>query len=83
MHLEAVEVGEHHVEHDQVGPERLRPSARAPRPVGAACDVEALVAQGGARPASVMLGLVVDDEDPGGRLLRHGPSLAWPAVNRL
>ena len=59
--LEAVAVGEHHVEHDEVGPERL---GRAER-VGAGAgdlDVEAFVAQGG-RDEVGDVRLVVDDED--------------------
>ena len=60
-HLEAVEVGQHHVEHDEVGAaalDRVQRGAAGRRPL----DVEAVVAE----PHRHQLGdvlLVVDDED--------------------
>ena len=49
-HLEAVEVGEHHVEHDQVGPALLDGGQRLPSG-GGPLDLEAVEAEGHARPA--------------------------------
>ena len=61
QHLEAVDVGEHHVEHDDVGPE-LADGADGGQPVVRAPDVPALVAQGHREQLGERL-LVVDDED--------------------
>ena len=60
---EAVAVGEHHVEHDEIGPELL---GRAERfgAVAGDLDAEALVAQGGRDEVGDVC-LVVDDEDSG------------------
>ena len=60
---EPVAVGEHDVEHDEIGAERLR----RPERVGAVAgdlDVEALVAEGGCDEVGDVR-LVVDDEDSG------------------
>ena len=73
---EAVEVGQHHVEHDQVGSELVDRQLRSP----SGRDLhrlEALVAQGG-RNRIRDRRLVVDDEDAGGaravvRGLGHRP----------
>ena len=59
--LEAVEVGEHHVEHDEVGRVLLGGGQRGPAGHGLA-DVEALVPQGGGDGVDDRC-LVVDDED--------------------
>ena len=61
---EAVEVGQHHVEHDQVGPELV--DRQLGSPSGRDLHrLEALVAQGG-RDRVRDRRLVVDDEDAGG-----------------
>ena len=62
-HLEAVEVGEHHVEQQHVGPERPWPVERLPAG-GRLGDVHLGVAQGGDEQVADVL-LVVDDEDAG------------------
>ena len=75
---EAVAVGEHHVEHDEVGPERLRRAER----VGAVAgdlDVEAFVAEGGCDEVGDVR-LVVDDEDSG---VSHVRMVASFAVSML
>ena len=61
--LEAVEVGEHDVEHDELGPEGGGGRDRRP-PGGGHGDVEARVAQGGAHQVGDGV-LVVDDQHPG------------------
>ena len=61
-HLEAVEAGQHDVEHDQVGPVGRRLRHRR-RPVVGQVDREAL----GPQPGRDRLGdrpLVLDDQDP-------------------
>jgi hypothetical protein len=58
--LEAVPVRQHHVQHDQVGPKRLRGAYRRAA-VGRALDLEPLVAKHGRDQLGDAL-LVVDDE---------------------
>ena len=63
--VEAVDVGQHHVEHDEVGTERVDLLER-PVPAGGGLDVEALVAKRHRDELGDGL-LVVDDEDTRGR----------------
>ena len=69
-HLEPVEVGQHHVEHDRIGlellgrPHGLEPSARG-------LDLPALIAQRH-REQLGEVGLVVDDEDADGAAVDAG-----------
>ena len=60
---EAVAVGEHHVEHDEVGPELLG-RAEGVGSVGGDLDAESFVPQGGCDEVGDG-GFVVDDEDSG------------------
>ena len=79
---EAVHVGQHHVEHDEVGlvsPASLRASA----PSGGGVHLEAGEAQGG-RQQLADVRLVVDDEEPClGGLGGHGSSLTGEPVSWL
>ena len=61
-HLEAVEVGQHHVEHDQVGPCSLDGVERV-APVAAGVHLEALVAERGLEHRAQVV-LVVDEQEP-------------------
>ena len=61
--VEAVDVGQHHVEHHQVGPHRRRGRHRL-APAGADAGLEALVAERGAQQLRDAR-LVVDDQDAG------------------
>jgi hypothetical protein len=63
VYLESVQVRQHHVEHDQVGPEPLGGSQRRPA-VGCRLDL-ALVAQHRRQQLDDRL-LVVDHQDAGG-----------------
>ena len=61
-HFEAVQIGQHHVEHEQVGPKRGNGLERLAPEVGH-LHLEALVAQGHREQIGDAV-LVVDDEDP-------------------
>ena len=71
---EPVAVGEHHVEHDEVGPERLRRAQRLGAVAGD-LDVEAFVPEGGCDEIGDVC-LVVDDEDSGVSHMRMVASAA-------
>ena len=75
---EAVAVGEHHVEHDEIGAERLR-RAECFGAVAGDLDVEAFVAEGGCDEIGDVC-LVVDDENSG---VSHVRMVASPAVSML
>ena len=75
---EAVAVGEHHVEHDEVGPELLGRPQRIGS-VGSYLDAESFVPQRGCDEVGDG-GLVVDDEDSG---VSHMRMVALEAVGIL
>jgi hypothetical protein len=73
LQLEAVSVGEHDVEHDQVGREIANRRERL-RPVSCRAHLEALVAQGD-RNELDDVPLVVDNQNPGLRGINAHPHI--------
>ena len=77
-HVEPVEVGQHHVEHDQVGFD-LRDRVDRIAAVGHGVHLEAGVAQGGLEHRAEVV-LVIDEQEAGGG---DGPSMASEPVRFL
>jgi hypothetical protein len=77
-HVEPVHIGQHHVEHDEIGPVPLRGLDRL-APAGGGEHIEPGVAKAGGQQLKDV-GLVLDNEKPGSRLgppinRRHGHGL--------